>query len=311
MNIAFFSEANYVGKIDRRNTNMRTDQAWICALNAIHYPVTQLPQNNFDIGIVIIPKEKNREWLANNNYPLISYVKAICKKVFVMQESTHWDWQDESYNSMVWYYTQLITADAILCHNDIDVPFFKGITDKPAFVFPTLMIEDNIKISDIKEDKVFVAGNWHTTYRGFDAWILGNEFDLPMVGFRSGKFKQGEENNGIYYLPWIQWNEFMFELSKCKYGIQTYQASAGQFPLNCSYLGIPCIGYNDINTQKDLHPELSVERGDIVTARKLVYKLKNNNTFYMECSEYTKSLYKEKYSEQSFIKVFNDIIKNA
>ena len=250
--IAFFSEGGYTGKVSRDNPNMRTDQAWICALDAIHYPVNQLPQNRFEIGIVIIPKEKNRELLANQDYPLIKNIKNICDKVLVMQESTHWDWQDESFNSMVWYYNQLTEADAILCHNDIDIPYFKGITNKPAFHFPTLMIEDTIKISTDKEDKVFVAGNWHTTYRGFDAWVIGQEFDLPMVGFKSGKFKQGEEQNGISYLPWMEWSQFMYELSKCKYGIQCYQASAGQFPLNCAYLGIPCIGYNDVNTQKNL-----------------------------------------------------------
>ena len=258
MNIAFFSEAGYIGKVPRDNPNMRTDQAWVCALDAIHYPITQLPQNNFDVGIVIIPKEKNREHLAHNNYPLIANIKALCTKVYVMQESTQWDWQDESFVAMAWYYTQLIEADGVLCHNDIDVPYFSGITNKPAYVLPTLMIEDSIKVADVKEDRVFVAGNWHTGYRGFDAWVIGSEFDLPMDGFKSGKFKEGEENNGINYLPWMPWVDFMYELSKCKYAVQCYPASAGQFPLNCAYLGIPCIGYNDVNTQKHLHPDLSV-----------------------------------------------------
>lgn len=310
MNIAFFTEGGYLGKIPRNNPNMRTDQAWICALDAIHYPIMQLPQNNFDVGIVIVPKEKNREQLARINYPLILNVKSICKKVYVMQESTQWDWQDESYNSMVWYYTQLTLADGILCHNDIDVPYFQGITDKPAYILPTLMIEDSVKTSPVKEDKVFVAGNWHTGYRGFDAWVIGNEFDLPMYGFKSGKFKQGEDSNGINYLPWMPWNEFMYELSKCKYGVQAYPASAGQFPLNCAYLGIPCIGYNDVNTQKYLHPNLSVERGDIISARKLVNKLKSDYKFYEECSLMSKELYENLYSEKEFVKhVKNFILK--
>ena len=211
-----------------------------------------------------------------------------------MQESTHWDWQDEPFNAMVWYYNQLIEADGILCHNDIDVPYFEGITNNPSFVFPTLMIEDNIKTSD-KEEKTFIAGNWHTTYRGFDSWVIGQEFETPLVGFKSGKFKQGEEQNGIQYLPWMNWSQFMFELSKCKFGIQTYQASEGQFPLNCAYLGIPCIGYNDINTQKDLFPDLSVIRGDIVSARKLVGKLQSDKDFYEHCSSKAKELYNKEY----------------
>lgn len=302
MNIAFFTEGGYNGKIPRNNPNMRTDQAWMCALDATHYCVFQLEKitQKYDIGIVIIPKEKNREHLANQNYPIIKNLKNICDKILVMQESTHWDWQDESFNAMTWYYNQLIEADGILCHNDIDIPYFKGITNNPAFVFPTLMIEDNIKISN-KEEKTFIAGNWHTTYRGFDSWVIGQEFETPLVGFKSGKFKQGEEQNGIQYLPWMNWSEFMLELSKCKYGVQTYQASAGQFPLNCAYLGIPCIGYNDINTQKDLFPDLSVERGDILSARKLASKLKTDTDFYKMNVTMGKMMYEELYKEDKFL----------
>ncbi len=310
MNIAFFTEGGYTGKIPRNNPNMRTDQAWMCALDATHYCVFQLKQitQKYDIGIVIIPKEKNREYLANQNYPIIKNLKNICNKILVMQESTHWDWQDEPFNVMVWYYNQLIEADGILCHNDIDIPYFKGITNNPTFVFPTLMIEDNIKTAD-KEEKAFIAGNWHTTYRGFDSWVIGQEFETSLVGFKSGKFKQGEEQNGIQYLPWMNWSEFMLELSKCKYGVQTYQASAGQFPLNCAYLGVPCIGYNDINTQKDLFPDLSVERGDILTARKLANNLQNNLDFYNKVSIKAKKLYNELYKENKFLKKW-EIIKS-
>lgn len=308
MNIAFFTEGGYTGKIPRNNPNMRTDQAWMCALDATHHCVFQLEQviQKYDIGIVIIPKEKNREHLANQNYPIIKNLKNICNKILVMQESTHWDWQDEPFNAMVWYYNQLIEADGILCHNDIDVPYFEGITNNPSFVFPTLMIEDNIKTSD-KEEKTFIAGNWHTTYRGFDSWVIGQEFETPLVGFKSGKFKQGEEQNGIQYLPWMNWSEFMLELSKCKYGVQTYQASAGQFPLNCAYLGVPCIGYNDINTQKDLFPDLSVERGDILTARKLANKLKTDKDFYEVNVSISKMMYEELYKENKFLKKWEKI----
>ena len=309
MNIAFFTEGGYNGKVPRNNPNMRTDQAWICALDATHHCVFNLNEVNqkYDIGIVIIPKEKNREHLANQNYSLINRIREYCNKILVMQESTHWDWQEDPANVMIWYYNQLVEADGILCHNDIDIPYYEGITNKPSFIFPTLMIEDSIKVSEFKEDKVFVAGNWHTTYRGFDAWVIGQEFELPMVGFKSGKFKQGEEQNGIDYLPWMNWSDFMFELSKCKYGVQTYQASAGQFPLNCAYLGVPCIGYNDINTQKNLFPDLSVERGDIVSARKLANKLQSNKEFADKISSKSKELYNKLYREDKFLKIWNQI----
>jgi len=311
MNIAFFTEGGYEGKVPRNNLNMRTDQAWICALDATHHSVFNLPQLNqkYDIGIIIIPKEKNREKLASLNFPLIENIKKYCNKVYVMQESIQWDWQDESFTSMAWFYNQLTEADKILCHNDIDVPYFSGISDKPASVFSTLMIEDEIIISEKKENKVFVAGNWTAAYRGFDAWIIGSSFNIPMTGYKTGKFKQGEETNGINYLSWIPWKDFMYELSKHKYAVQCYPASAGQFPLNCAYLGIPCIGYNDINTQKDLFPDLSVERGDILTARKLANKLKTDKNFYNRVSTKAKKLYNEIYKEDKFLENWKEIIK--
>ena len=40
MKIAFFTETGYEGKFPRNNPNMRTDAAWICALNATHHPIS-------------------------------------------------------------------------------------------------------------------------------------------------------------------------------------------------------------------------------------------------------------------------------
>ena len=305
--IAFFSEGGYTGKIPR-DVPMRTDQAWVCALDATHHCVFKLNEvkEKYDIGVVIIPKEKNREHLASQDYPLIETIRRHCDKVIIMQEGCHWDWMEDPVKVMVWFYNQLLKADMILCHNGADVKYYRGLTDKRAMILPTLMIENNIKTAE-KEDRVFIAGNWHLTYRGFDAWVISNEFDLPKYGFKSGKYKEGEDINGINYLPWMDWHTFMHELSKCKYGIQTYQSSAGQFPLNCAYLGIPCIGYNDVNTQVYLHPDLSVDRGDIQHARILAKDLQENKEFYHECSKEAKLMYNKLYTEEVFLKRWKDI----
>mgnify|MGYP001285552032 FL=1 len=299
--IAFFTEGGYTGKVPR-NIPMRTDQAWVCALDAVHHCIFKLNEVNqkYDIGVVIIPKEKNREYLVKQQYPLIDNIRNYCDKVIIMQEGCHWDWMEDPVETMVWFYNQLLKADLLLCHNDADVKYYQGITNIKSLILPTLMIEDIIKTAP-QEDRVFVAGNWHLTYRGFDAWVISNEFDMPKYGFKAGKYKEGEDINGINYLPWMQWDQFMLELSKCKYGIQTYQSSAGQFPLNCAYLGIPCIGYNDVNTQRDLFPNLSVDRGDIVAARKLANELQNNKDYYRECSKIAKFNYNQWYKEDKFL----------
>ena len=76
--------------------------------------------------------------------------------------------------------------------------------------------------------------------------------------------------------------------------------AAGTFALNCSYLGIPCVGYKDLDTQRLLHPHLSVDDGDLESARKIVHKLWNDLDFYKENCILTKQLYKERYSEKVF-----------
>ena len=59
MKIAFFSEAGYEGEVSRDNPNMRTDVAWVCALDAVHHPISNIhsiTDNTYDVGVIIFPK---------------------------------------------------------------------------------------------------------------------------------------------------------------------------------------------------------------------------------------------------------------
>ena len=122
--------------------------------------------------------------------------------------------------------------------------------------------------------------------------------------------KEDETMLDINHLPWVPWTQWMYELSKRKYGVQLGTAAAGTFNLNCSYLGIPCIAYDNVNTQKYLHPDLSVPDGDIESARKLADKLANDTDFYTHCSTSTKENYNKYYSEQVFTIKLNKILNS-
>ena len=80
MKIAFFTEMDFTGKIPRTHENMRTEFAWMVALNADHYNINSLPSKPYDLGIVIIPKK-------NPNFDL-QKLKTICSKVAVIWEVT-------------------------------------------------------------------------------------------------------------------------------------------------------------------------------------------------------------------------------
>ena len=131
MKIGFFTEAGYQGTPGRNVENMRTDLDWVCALNAIHHPIhtiDKLPSNSYDIGICIIPKKRTHLHHMN----LISELKRVCGKVLNMQEGCHWEWMDDEIEDQIWWFNQIVEVDMVLCHNDIDVNYFNGITGKPS-----------------------------------------------------------------------------------------------------------------------------------------------------------------------------------
>jgi len=307
MKIAFFSEAGYTGKVSRDHPNMRTDVAWVSALNATHHPITTIhtvPENTYDLGIVIIPKNKEEIF----NYPLIDELRRVCSKISTMQESTYWYWQGGSIESQLWYHDILQSMDIIFCHNDMDLKYYRGITDVQCEFMQTLMITDHIKTFKGERSGVMVGGNWVTAYRGFDSYIVGKILSDNITSPTTGRMKPNEKLLDINHLPWVQWIDWMYELSKCKYGVQLGTAAAGTFNLNCAYLGIPCIAYDNVNTQKYLHPDLSVPDGDIEQARKLAQRLKTDEDFYKQCSTKCKSLFDTVYSEKQFLLNMTDIV---
>ena len=111
MKIGFFSEAGYEGKVSRNHPNMRTDVAWVCALNATHHPFQKmetLPDKLYDVGVMILPKK--REMLLN--YPLLEQYRRVCKRVTVMQESYYNYWQDSPIAEQVWYFNFITEMDS-------------------------------------------------------------------------------------------------------------------------------------------------------------------------------------------------------
>ena len=71
--------------------------------------------------------------------------------------------------------------------------------------------------------------------------------------------------------------------------------AAGTFSLNCAYLGIPCIGNEEVDTQRLCHPDLSVKVSDIKGARDLALRLRDDQDFYDKCSKEAKANYRKYY----------------
>ena len=307
MKIGFFSEAGYEGKVPRNHPNMRTDVAWVCALDATHHPIPQLSNladNFYDIGVMIIPKK--RQPLLN--YPLLEQYKRVCKKVTVMQESYYNYWQDSQISEQIWYFNFLIEMDLIFCHNDVDLKYYNGITNVRTELLPTVMITDNVISKQKSRKGVIIGGNWVRDYGGFDSYQVALEITDDITAITTGRMKT-EEKDLFKHLDWMYWGEWINVLSQYHVGVQLGTAAAGTFNLNCSFHGIPCIAYSNSNTQKTLHPNTTVELGDIVQAKKIANRLKDED-FYNKCSQETKRLFEEKYSERVFVNHVKNIMES-
>ena len=295
--VAFFTEMEFVGKVPRTHTNMRTEFAWMVAMNADHYPLTQVPDRQYDLGIVISSKT-HPDWVDT------SKLKEVCKQVGIMQEGPFWYFQDYSLSEQVHYFNNLMSADIIFVHNEQDKNYYRGLTNHPDVrVLRSLMVEDPITevVPLEKRTGVMIGGNFKSWYGGFDSFMLAKSITDEIYSPQMGRRQEGEEQLGIIQLPYLEWNQWITELSKRRIGIHMMRThAAGTFAMNCAYLGIPCVGYEGLDTQRILHPHLAVKDGDLETARKLVQKLHTDEDFYILCSKQAKELYQEHYHENKF-----------
>jgi hypothetical protein len=271
----------------------------MCALEADHWNINQPPNQQYDLGIVIIPK--------NNPQFDINKLKQHCNKIAVMQEGPNWYWQDYPLPQQIWYFNTIQEADLMFVHNESDKKYYEGLTDKECKVLPSLMIENSINnLPQIKRKDAIIGGNFCSWYGGFDSYMIAQEADCPIHIPSMGRKIEGEEQmSNLNHLPYMNWVEWIKTLNTFKYGIHMMRThAAGTFALNCAYLGIPCIGYEGLDTQEKCHPDLTVKLGDLVSAKRLLTQLKMDKDFYHKCSNITKENYIEHYHENKFIDKF-------
>ena len=318
MRIAFLTEMGFNGTIPSTHNNMRTEFAWMNALNAVHYPLANYDSvKGYDVVFIIFPKGKtylNSEGstLVNGinpvskylEQPIIPTLKESNTKVYYIQEGPHWWWNDYEVIDQIQFYNFLSLTDGIFAHNLSDSQYYRGLfKNKKVEIIHSLMIEDFIKdIQPITEDKVLIGGNFSRWYGGFESYMVASEFGLPIWGQESHSKRVNEGGIGnLSHFPRMTWNDWMVEVSKFKYGVHLMPTvAAGTFSLNCAYFGIPVIGNEKVDTQRLLHPNLSVDVSDIESAMIMVEMLKDP-IFYKKKSEEAKDNYHTYYTKEVWL----------
>ena len=310
MKIAWLSEGGYVGKVPREATaNAGVLWAWMSNLQVDHYPLldfSQAPTGGYEYLILQIPKTPEiRKQLIDRD--IVKEARRISKRILFFQEGPVWVYQDMPLEQQFWHYNTLVDVDLIFCENTTDVPYYKGfVPGKPVTPLPDLIVDDTlVGIENVeKQDKAIIGGNFCRWYGGFDSYIVAQEFHCPIFAPSMGRRIENEELvPNLTHYPYLNWNEWIKTLASHKYAIHLMPTiAAGTFAMNCAFLGIPCIGYQEADTQSELHPNLSVKFGDIEKARELAYKLKNDKKFFENCSNSCKLNYDKLFSENIFIK---------
>ena len=310
--IIFLSEMGFTGEVPATHPNMRTEFAWMHALNAKHAPIHLWEDvKDFDFVFIIFPKGKTflsaeGSKLIQGENPVsgllassfIDTLKQNNKKVFYVQEGPHWWWNDYEVVDQINFYNMLAKVDVIFAHNYSDLNYYAGLfPTKTIMLIPSLMIEDSIKDVEWKpEEKAIVGGNFARWYGGFESHLVAQEFKVPIWGQTSHAMRDFE-SQVIQHLPRVMWVDWIKQLSTFKYAVHLMPTvAAGTFSLNCSYLGIPCIGNGLVDTQSNCQPDLAVEVQDVLGARLLAKQLRDDKDFYEHCSKEAKANYQKYYA---------------
>tara|TARA_R100000995_G_scaffold46139_1_gene21786 strand:- start:194 stop:1114 length:921 start_codon:yes stop_codon:yes gene_type:complete len=299
MKIVFFTEQGGLsGKIPRTFHNQRTEISWGIMLDADWCQLNDQPSKQYDLGIVIIPK--------NNPNINLNYMRNFCDKVAVMQEGPHWYYQDYLVENQIHYINTLRNADWVYCHNKSDRPYYKGLGCSDVRIMRSMMVPEGLssQAGSLYKEGTLIGGNFVSWYGGIDSYLVASEVDEQKYGVSMGrKQEQEQEIDDIKYLPYMDWREWINHIGQYRVGVHLMRThAAGTFSMNLAYHGTPVIGYKGLDTQELLHPQTTVKVGDLVGAKEIMTKLTEDEDFYQECSEQTRSRFKKYYSEEAWLK---------
>ena len=305
MKVVFFSESGIVGKVQRDFPNARNDIAWSIMMNADWCPYDNTPTDYYDLGVITIPKTR-----PDIN---VEELKKRCDKIVIMQEGPHWYFQDYSVEQQFQFVQTLRTADWVWCHNESDVGYYEGLGCQDVRVMRTLMLPEGLPAKGYSKDKsgIILGGNFTSWYSGLDSYLIAQAVEDKITNVSMGR-KQPQEDliDDITYLPYMSWRQWIDECSKYKVGVHMMRThAAGTFSMNLSYHSTPCLGYRSLDTQDLLHPQTTVEVGDIKGASTILKRLYNDDDFYQECSEQTKELFDKYYTEEAWLEDFKKVNK--
>jgi len=329
--IAFLTEANFRGTIERNFEHTRTEYAWYIALGAIHYPIIEYYDvSNYDYVFIILPKgdvnlnsagskltsESRRPLLFNmlDDPNFLDTLKNQNSKICFVQEGPSWYFTDYELVYQFKYHNFINSCDMIFTHNEYDKLFFTGLfPDKEIYKIPTLLIEDTIQnLKSTYEDKTIIGGNFANWYGGFQSYAVARTFNNEIfVPEMHCKRESEEQIDRLHHIGHTNWTTWMNNVSTFKYAVHLMPTiAAGTFNLNMAYFGIPCIGNEKVDTQRLCFPDTSIDVNDMVSAKRIAQQLLQDKDFYTKVSLNAIDNYKKYFHETVFISGMQEILND-
>lgn len=310
MRIAYLSDLNMFGKVDEQELNLRADISWMKTLDMFHYPlplaVHKLDEiDQFDIVIINYPKEMPLERME-----FIKYIVSMLShaKVGLIQHGGHDHFMNWDVATQTMYLDTLQNSDFFVYTNKADEGKYRLLAPAIRLVYVPTDLDKNVVASlasNKSSNAVFIGGNMTPWYAGTYSLLVAKKFHMPITMPSMGRRQKDEEklvptlfDGDITYLPYLNWTEWINELSKHKYAVNMMPVAAcGSFAVACAALGIPCIGRSHVTAQQVCFPKLCIDEEFNDIDKIVAYAQEHRE----EISKYAREQY-EKYFERQVVK---------
>jgi len=315
------TEMGFEGKMPRNNPNMRVLEAQMLAWDAEHIPIVKvLNENKTYEGnvVVVLPKggvdKQIIRWLVEKHFNTFENIKSkFTGKIWFYQDGETGYWNQHTATLQIWWYNNVSQCDKILCPNETDISFYKGMfPNKSVAVMRSIMSYDEVK-ENPKEAKTIISGPLTREYNGLQQIMIAKRFEVPIYIPPMGQERMPKDSwtsaksLDVNYLDYTDWITWMKNLSSYKYAVNLPGVTAAaSFSLNCAWWGIPCIGDVHADTQRICFPELSIKYNDIETAIKLADILKEDKQYYEHISNRAKETVRKEFTKEKFLKIVSE-----
>jgi len=238
-------------------------------------------------------------------------------KVFINQESSIFDWMDWPAEEQQLYIQILSKAQAFLYHSEHDREVMKAFVDKFIRYPGCINFSVSAPRSFERNGYVLIPNPIKRYQRGMIGHKLVSD-TIPYTPIYSMEYKYPETKHNLAFpgpykldnielLPRQSFEEWLHVINASKFGVDIHREfSGGNCSLEFGALGVPLIGNINLDTQRDIFPDLSFEYKDYDNIKKSIKLLNEDKNFYEEMSKKALDNTKELYNSKKIVEEFRE-----